>query len=225
MYGLGLAKGLIETGQAKNVLLITAETYSKFIGPGDLNVRTLFGDAAAATLVQATSTETPDRGPSLGPFVYGTDGRGAENLIVAQGGMRQGGPAQNGTDSGNTQNGSPGANLFMNGPEILSFSLRTVPKAVATLLAQCDKSIDDIQWFIFHQANQFMLEHLRAKIKIPPEKSHIAMRHCGNTVSSTIPIALKHAQLDDKLRPGDQVMLVGFGVGYSWAATLLRWAA
>lgn len=82
IYGLGLAKGLIETGQAKKVLLITAETYTKFIHPGDRTVRPLFGDAATATLIQAMESADSSATPSIGPFVYGTDGKGAKNLIV-----------------------------------------------------------------------------------------------------------------------------------------------
>lgn len=223
VYGLGLAKGLIETGQARNVLLITAETYSKFIHPQDMNVRTLFGDAAAATLVQGTEATGGAVPAPIGPFVYGTDGRGAPNLIVQQGGVRRIPPVIPAEES--PSNGSGPSNLFMNGPEIFSFTLRAVPAAVNALLDRAQLRPDEIDLYVFHQANAYMLEHLRAKMKIPPEKFQVAMGHCGNTVSSTIPIALQHAQADGRLRTGDRVLLVGFGVGYSWGATLLRWAA
>ncbi len=202
VYGLGLAKGLIETGQAANLLLLTAETYSKFLGPDDRTVRSLFGDAAAATLVRGR----PD-GPWIGPFVYGTDGKGKDNLIVPGGGLRQ-----------------PGGDvrLSMNGPEVFTFTLRVVPRAVSEVLARAGKTADDVDLFVFHQANRYMLEHLRAKLKVPPEKFVVALEHCGNTVSSTIPIALKEAEGRGVLRPGMLVLLVGFGVGYSWGATLIR---
>jgi 3-oxoacyl-[acyl-carrier-protein] synthase-3 len=220
VYGLGLAKALVETGQATNVLLVTAETYSKFIHPKDKSVRTLFGDAGAATLVRGVAGNEE----LIGPFVYGTDGSGAENLIVPTGGMRQRmAPAGEETIIDSDGNLRSVANLYMNGPEIFAFTLRVVPKVVHELLARAGKGLGDIDLFVFHQANQYMLEHLRKKLKIPAEKFFLGMRHCGNTVSCTIPIALKQAAQEGRIQPGHLVMLVGFGVGYSWGATLIRW--
>ena len=219
VYGLGLAKGLIETGQARNVLLLTADTYSKFIHPGDKSVRTLFGDAGAATLIGSVQSESE----RIGPFVYGTDGAGGENLIVPTGGMRKAfieNPPSSVDASGNFRTAN---NLYMNGPEIFNFTLRVVPEMFTDLLRVAGRKMEEIDLFVFHQANQYMLEHLRKKLGIPQDKFLVCMRDCGNTVSSTIPIALKHAVDDGKLRPGSLVMLVGFGVGYSWGATLLRW--
>jgi 3-oxoacyl-[acyl-carrier-protein] synthase-3 len=220
IYGLGLSQGLIASGQGSRILLITAETYSKFIHPKDKSVRTIFGDAAAATLVSAVESEAP----LIGPFVYGTDGSGGPNLIVQAGGMRR---ACN-VDTGKAQEDKSGNersadNLFMNGAEIFTFTLSVVPDTVTALLNRSGKSLEEIDLFIFHQANQYMLEHLRKRMRIAPEKFYIAMSHCGNTVSSTIPIALKHACMENRLADGATVMLVGFGVGYSWGATLLRW--
>ena len=217
IYGLGLAEGLIATGQAKSVLLLTAETYSKFMNRGDRSVRTLFGDAAAATLLQA------DDAPSIGPFVYGSDGAGGQNLMVPAGGLRK--PHSESTavsatdEQGNVR--SPD-NLFMNGPEIFNFTLAAVPKSVNGILEKSGLTLDEIDLFVFHQANQYMLDHLRKRMKIPVEKFYLAFRHCGNTVSSTIPIALKHAAAEGRLPAGARVMLVGFGVGYSWGATIYR---
>jgi 3-oxoacyl-[acyl-carrier-protein] synthase-3 len=220
VYGLGLAKALVETGQATNALLVTAETYSKFIHPRDKSVRTLFGDAGAAILVRGVAGDDE----SIGPFVYGTDGRGANNLIVPVGGMRQRvAPAGEQVTEDPDGNLRGEANLYMNGPEIFAFTLRVVPKVVQELLVRAGKSLDDIDLFVFHQANQYMLEHLRKKLKIPAEKFFVGMRHCGNTVSCTIPIALKQAAEGGRLQSGQLVMLVGFGVGYSWGGTLIRW--
>jgi 3-oxoacyl-[acyl-carrier-protein] synthase III len=123
-------------------------------------------------------------------------------------------------ESGNWRSGD---NLYMNGGEIFNFTLRTIPATVEELLLRAGKTVDDIDLFVFHQANQYMLEHLRKRMKIPSERFYIGMRHCGNTVSSTIPIALKHAAADRVLRSGHLAMLVGFGVGYSWTAALVRW--
>ncbi len=217
IYGLGLAQGLIQSGQGRNVLLLTAETYSKFIHPQDRSVRTIFGDAASATLLTAQDS------PALGPFVYGTDGSGAPNLIVPTGGFRAGRSAATAVvqedSSGNLRTGD---NLFMNGGEIFVFTLQAVPAAVQTLLAKANLTAEAIDLYVFHQANKYMLDHLRKSMDIPAEKFVIHMAHCGNTVSSTIPIALYEARQSGQLRPGMRVMLVGFGVGYSWGATIVQ---
>jgi 3-oxoacyl-[acyl-carrier-protein] synthase-3 len=179
----------------------------------------VFGDGAAATLLRPV-----EGGASMGPFVYGTDGRGAPNLMVPAGGMREPRSAATAVASvdgnGNTRSRE---NLFMDGAEIFTFTLDAVPKLVAALLAKASVALDAIDLFVFHQANGYILEHLRKKTHIPKEKFVVAMAHCGNTVSSSIPIALKEAQLAGRLRPGHKVMLVGYGVGYSWGATLVRW--
>jgi 3-oxoacyl-[acyl-carrier-protein] synthase-3 len=218
VYGLSVAKGLIESGAATNVLLITAETYSKFINDRDRSVRTIFGDAAAATLVSGVESAED----LIGPFVFGTDGRGAPNLIVPVGGTRR--PKGNvaaeerEAESGNWRSDE---NLYMNGPEIFNFTLKAVPESVNSLLAKSGKAIQDVDYFVFHQANRFMLDRLRAKMKLPEEKFCVELENCGNTVSSTIPIALERAMERGVVREGARVMLVGFGVGYSWAATMV----
>jgi 3-oxoacyl-[acyl-carrier-protein] synthase III len=211
VYGLGQAEGLIATGQASNILLITAETYSKFIHPGDRSVRTIFGDAGAATLLTAVESDLP----RIGPFVYGTDGSGAGNLIVRTGACRQ--PARADGDEKKCDS------LYMNGPEIFTFSLNSVPDSLNRLLEKAGCSITDIDIFAFHQANRYMLDHLRRRMKLPEDRFLMEMRCCGNTVSSSIPIALKHAMNDNRLHEGSLVALAGFGVGYSWGATLIRW--
>jgi 3-oxoacyl-[acyl-carrier-protein] synthase III len=219
VYGLALATGLIRSECASSVLLITAETYTKFIQPEDRSLRTIFGDAAAATLIRARK----DGG--IGPFVFGTDGTGAEELIVFGGAMRLPASAELTTvpqdEHGNKR--SPN-HLYMNGPEIFNFTLREIPRMVAELLERAKKTPDEIDLFVFHQANHYMLEHLRKKLHIAEDKFFVSMKHCGNTVSSTIPIALTDAVRAGKLRAGATVMLVGFGVGYSWAATLIKWS-
>ncbi len=218
IYGLSLAKGLIASGEAGNVLLITAETYSKFLHPDDKSNRSIFGDAAAATLI----TGQPGKGnQEIKKIVVGTNGSGAANLIVKNGAARS--PRNNDTalredENGNVYNDN---HLFMNGSEIFNFTLAAVPPLVEETLRKNDLQPNDISLYIFHQANRFMLEYLRKKIKIAPEKFFIWMEQCGNTVSSTIPIALKHAREAQAIRPNDQLLLAGFGVGYSWGAAVL----
>ena len=218
VYGLGLAKALIENGQASSVLLVTAETYSKFINKGDKSVRTLFGDAASATLVEGVDASSA----LMQGFAYGTDGKGAGNLIVPRGGMR---PEREGLGLSAEVRGleSNGFDLYMNGPEIFNFTLRVVPECVERVLNKTGKTLEDIDLFVFHQANRYMMDHLRKKLGLPAEKFYIYLEDCGNTVSSTIPIALFHAQLEGILKPGMTVMTLGFGVGYSWAGALIQW--
>lgn len=218
IYSLGLAKGLIESGQANQVLVITADTYSKYLNPLDKSVRTIFGDAAAATLV--TNDGDPD---SLSSFVYGTDGSGAHQLIVPNGGLRDGSTFGDGR-SAVAERGleSNGWDLYMNGPAIFNFTLRVVPECVPSVAKKAGIGVDDVDLFVFHQANQFMLNHLIKKLGIPAEKSYLSMSETGNTVSSTIPIALSEAIRDGSARPGMRIMLVGFGVGLSWGGTLVR---
>jgi len=218
VYGLALAKSLIEAGTARNVLLVTADTYTKFINRRDRSVRTLFGDGAAATLIGAV----PSDGELIGPFVLGTDGRGADRIIVKSGGLRCAPTAATAVEkedaSGNWRSEQ---NFYMDGGDVFGFALKTVPRAVGELLEKSGMTLDEISLVVLHQANKFMLERLRGKMKIPTEKFWIEMEDSGNTVSSTIPIALESARKQGRLNTGDRVALVGFGVGYSWGATMI----
>ena len=218
VYGLALAKSLIETRLVENVLLITAETYSKYLHPEDRSARTIFGDGAAATLVAGVDAEKD----LIGPFVFGTDGSGARNLIVAGGGMRQplSEEIENLPQVSRNVPRSP-HNLYMNGPEIFNFTLNTVPVAVKSLLTKCELKLDEIDYFVFHQASSFILERLRSKIAIPKDKFFNDIEMYGNTVSASLPIALEIARENGQILNGERVMVVGFGVGYSWAATLI----
>jgi 3-oxoacyl-[acyl-carrier-protein] synthase-3 len=219
VYGLSLAKGLIETGAARCVLLLTADTYSKYIHPMDKSVRTLFGDAAAATAIVATD----EVDEAIGPFVFGTDGRGAKNLIVEAGMFRMSKSPESSIeitdDSGNVRTRE---NLYMNGADVMAFSLKEVPKAADELLLKAGKSKEDIDFFVLHQANKFMLEALQKKLKIDSNKLPILMKDVGNTVSSTIPMALFRMREHGLLTESKKLMLIGFGVGYSWSACLLN---
>lgn len=220
VYGLSLAQGLLATGAARCVLLLTADTYSKYIHPMDKSVRTLFGDGATATALIKAEEETSN----LGPFVFGTDGSGAKKLIVEAGMFRT--PASEATSveytdkSGNVHSAD---HLYMDGADVMAFSLTSVPSALNTLLAKTGYTMEQIDLFVFHQANRFMLQALRKKLHIPEEKFPIVMEGCGNTVSSTIPLALIHLREQGRLARGMRLALIGFGVGYSWAACHLKY--
>lgn len=219
VYGLAMGKGLIESGTVRNVLLITAETYSKHLNPRDPSTRVLFGDGAAAVLLQAREAEEE----LIGPFVFGSDGTGAGQLIVPSGALRCPPSPAMAVESADAEgNVRSQQNLYMNGPEIFNFTIRTLPPLVAALLQRASLDREQVDYYVFHQANRFMLTHLRKKLKIPEEKFCINMQDYGNTVSSTIPMALEIADRDGAVRSGDRIMVVGFGVGYSWAGAMVR---
>jgi 3-oxoacyl-[acyl-carrier-protein] synthase-3 len=217
VYGLSLAKGLICAGIATNVLLLTGETYNKFLHPKDKGNRTIFGDAATATVV---STEGM---AEIGEFSLGTDGSGAENLIVKSGGIRC---PEKQNDLSFDENGNPRSSdyLYMNGSEIFTFTLDNVPTLIDDTLRKNNIAKENVDLFIFHQANKYMLDVLRKKIKIVPERFYYYLSEVGNTVSCSIPIALRETIDDGSIHGDMSVVLVGFGVGYSWAGTVVNFS-
>ena len=215
IYGLKLAKALISSGESNNVLLITADLYSKRINPLDKSTRTIFGDAATASIITCG-----DDVSEIGIFDIGTDGSGYENLIIPAGGCRipqtneTGIAAMDDVGSVRSQN-----DIYMNGPEILLFSIDNVPQSIKTVISVNALEFDNINWFVLHQANQYILEYLREKMQIPKEKYIIDLKDLGNTVSSSIPLALKRASEDGIFKRNDKILLSGFGVGMSWGST------
>lgn len=191
IYGLSIAKGLVTGEIAKNVLLVTAETYTKYIAPEDKSTRSIFGDGAAAILIDE------DVANKIGAFSFGSDGSGAEKLIVRDG------------------------KLFMDGPDIFNFTLDVVPRTIEVVLKKNNITREDIDLYVFHQANKYMLDTIRKVNALPRDKFYVNLEGTGNTVSSTIPIALKQLDNAGKLRPGMKVMLLGFGVGLSWGGTVI----
>lgn len=212
-YGLAVAKGLVVAGVASNVLLLTGETYNKYIHPRDKGNRTIFGDGATATVISTEGFA------EIGEFSLGTDGSGANHLIVKTEGARLPEKLNDVTfdDGGNPISSD---HLFMDGQEIFMFTLTRVPKMVKDVLAKNHIEKEDVDLFVFHQANKYMLEHLRKKLKIEESKFYINLKKIGNTVSSTIPIALCDAREQNKLH--DNVLLAGFGVGLSYGAVMLH---
>jgi len=210
-YGLWLARSLILSGSASNVLLVVADTYSKYCDLHDLATVTVFGDAGAAALISASADHSIAR---LGPSVVGTDGRGGNNLIVRSGCARQ------------PQSAAPQDNhLYMNGPEIFSFTLTAVKAGIDQLLDKLGIEWGDVDWYLFHQANRFMLERLGAAMKIPESKLPVDLQDVGNTVGASIPLLMRRMMDQGRFQPGQTCVLAGFGVGYSWAMTGLTWGA
>lgn len=218
IYGLSIAKGLIETGQAKNILLLTAETYSKYIHPLDQAVRPLFGDAATATLIVAKETKKT----GIKGLVFGTDGSGYRSLIVPMGASRipynQALIVEKKDDCTNIHTN---ANLQMNGAEISSFALEIVPEILEKVLKKCNLNKNDIDYYVFHQANRFMLDFLQTKCELSNFPYWNDVSNYGNTVSNSIPIALVDMMRVKKYKNLNKVMLIGFGVGLSWGGCMI----
>ena len=219
IYGLSVAKGLCVSGTAHNILLICAETYSKYIHPLDRSTRTIFGDGAAACLI------TMDICGQIGQFVLGTDGSHYEKLIIPASGANRMKLEQEGTADLKTEstNARTPENLFMDGVGIFNFTLDVVPNVIGEALEVNGLTDADIDLYVPHQANKHMLTTLRDVMGISPEKFYIDLEETGNTVSATIPIALRQAQEKGILKPGMRLILVGFGVGLSWGAVSLLW--
>ncbi|MDR3197586.1 MAG: ketoacyl-ACP synthase III [Planctomycetaceae bacterium] len=228
IYGLSLAKGIIETGSARNVLFITSETYSKYINREDRASRPLFGDGASATLISAVPVCTENTAATvtetlMGPFVFGTDGSGADLLIVPAGGHRMPKTPETAMEipdgKGNIRSKEQ---LKMHGPGIFSFAIDRVPPLVEELLNKSGKTREEIGCYIFHQANKYMLDRLRELCRLEGLNYFNNMMQRGNTVSSSIPIAIVDAWRAGILKPKQQTMLIGFGVGLSWGGTLIQ---
>lgn len=216
IYGLMTGAGMIKSGMVDSLLFVTAETYSKHIHPKDRGNRIIFGDGAAATLIEKSDTD------AIGAFALGTNGKGYANLIVKNGGLKK--RFEPNALETEDQNGCTRTDnhLFMNGPEIFNFTIETIPKLVKELLEKNRVTMDEIDYVVFHQANKYILDYLRKKLKIPKEKFHIDLENTGNTVSSTIPIALADSLERGTIQKGSRVLLAGFGVGYSWGGTVVR---
>lgn len=207
VYSLSIAGGLIESGVAHKSLILCADTYSKYIKKNDRTCRPIFSDGAAAILVEKSDTDC------IGPFEFGTDGSGYDRLIVKH---RRAKDADQGADSWQDS-------LEMHGSDIFLFTMRVVPPSVNKLLNQAGLTLENIDLFVFHQASKFVIDNLIRSMSLDKKKVFINYDSIGNTVSASIPIALKDAASKGCLKEGDMVMLVGFGVGLSWGAALMRW--
>lgn len=207
IYGLSLAKALINSNLTTKVLLVTADTYTKYIDNEDRANKTIFGDGATATLLTKNEID------KFGEFIFGTDGNGSCNLCVNNSGLSKDKLTLEGFEN----------KLFMNGSEIFNFTLEAVPTSIEKVLEKNNIKFEEIDYFLFHQANNFMLEHLREKLNIPKEKFPKFIENTGNTVSSTIPFLINDLNEKQILKKGDKLLLIGFGVGYSWGTTIVEY--
>ncbi|HUP82095.1 MAG TPA: 3-oxoacyl-[acyl-carrier-protein] synthase III C-terminal domain-containing protein, partial [Pirellula sp.] len=199
------------SGQCKRILLVTAETYSKYISPDDRSLRTIFSDGAAATLIDACDEA------ALSRFEFGTDGSGADTLIVGEGGARC-------KDEAITPRHRKrwSSRLYMDGPSLMSFTIGAIPQLVRDMVGNANLQLSDVNHFLMHQATRKMLEHLQTALNVNDEQLPIRLHDRGNTVSSTLPILIQDLRNEGKIVPGSQNVLVGFGVGWSWAGCLWK---
>lgn len=215
IYGIAVAKGLIAGGIAKNVLLLTAETYNKYLHPSDKSNRSIFGDGAAACLISTEGIA------EIGEFTLGTDGSGAKHLIVETGAARHKNITGNETidDDGHIRRDDY---LYMDGSAIFNFTLDAVPVMMKEILEKNEIENDEVDYYVFHQANKFMLNTIRKVCVLQKDKFYINLKETGNTVSSTVFIGLKQCIEEGIITPGMKVMIAGFGVGLSWGGTILK---
>lgn len=213
-YGMSLAKALISSNQAKKILLVTAETYSKYIHPKDRTNKSIFGDAATASVISKTDEH------NFGDFLLGTDGEGYDKLIVKNGASRNKFELNSEIKEYGTGNKYTDNHLYMNGPEVFNFTAGVIPNFTLKILEKNNIKKENIDQFIFHQANAFMLNFMRKRLKIPQDLFYIDLKVGGNTVSNSIPIALKN--YSQQIKKSENIVLVGFGVGLSWSGGIIK---
>lgn len=221
IYGLSLAKALIVSEQFNNILIITADTPTKVVHPADIDLRAIFSDAGAATLV-SNKIKPKMLNYEITNFVFGTDGKGEKNLFVERSATKNAADVKWLKQHEHIPGGLRRGRMYMNSPQIFMFALRKVPILIEQVLTKNNVKFEEIDSFVLHQANGQMLEFIRKRLKIPKEKFFMNIENIGNTVSATIPIALKD-MIDEKLiNNGDQLFLGGFGIGYSWGGTIIN---
>lgn len=216
VYGLSIAKAMIRSEMVANVLFITSEMYTKRIHPMDKSVRTIFGDGAAAIYIDKNDIK------KIGKFIFGTDGSGYDKLIIPASGSKE----INFVDADvercdKSKNIRTAKNIFMDGSEIFNFTIDVVPKCIHDTIKKNDVNEQDIDMYILHQANKFMLDYLKKIMRISDDRFIIDVETTGNTVSASIPITLKRAEESGKIKDGDKLLLAGFGVGLSWGAVII----
>jgi 3-oxoacyl-[acyl-carrier-protein] synthase-3 len=211
VYGLAMADGLIQSGAAERILFLTAETYTKYIDAEDRSLRTIFGDAAAATLI------TADPQPSMWGFKFGSDGSGGDMLLVGDGGSRDPSDAIKPRHRKRWK-----SRLYMDGPSLINFTVDAVPRLVEQILAEQKLSDSDISMYLMHQATWKMLDQLRLRMGVTTDRLPIELADVGNTVCCTLPILIDRLRTAGRLDRQSVNMLVGFGVGLSWAGCLWK---
>jgi 3-oxoacyl-[acyl-carrier-protein] synthase III len=217
IYGLSVIKGLLSSGVANKLLFLLGEVPSTSIAKDDLELQAIFGDAGAALLIDKESVS------KIGNFIFGTDGNGFSALHVERGGVKH--PIDNIwlQKHKNEENQLNRGQLKMDGLEVFRFALEKVPTLMKETLEKNQLDMNDINLVIFHQAGKQILNALKRKCKIPDEKFFVYYEQIGNTVSCSIPITIEQAVIQNKIKPGDKILIIAFGVGFTWGGTVLEW--
>ena len=195
IYALNLGDKIIESGQAKNGLIICSDVYTKYINKKNSSCRPIFSDASSSIILSNSKYK------SIKKFSFGTDGSGALDLNLKE----------------NSKN------IYMNGAKVALFAIKRVPESISEILKKTNNKINNVDKFIFHQASKYVLDKIYRILKINKKKVFENYKNFGNTTSSSIPIALKLASSKKLLKNNDKLILCGFGVGLSWATVLLKW--
>jgi len=218
IYGLAIARGMISTNMAKKILLINADTYSKYINVNDRSTSVLFGDGAAISIISTTSDD------GVLDIALASAGKEFNSFYIPGGGCRI--PKDNNSkiiETDKSGNERTLENIHMNGFAVWKFISKMVPDQIEDILLKNNLKIDDIDLFVFHQASMLTLNSLIKVLKIDRNKVFFNLEKIGNTVSASIPIAYRDAELANKLRKGNTVLLSGFGVGLSWGSIILKY--
>jgi 3-oxoacyl-[acyl-carrier-protein] synthase-3 len=211
MYAVAQGYGMLAGGLAQKALIVGGDVLSRILDWSDRSTAVLFGDGAGAVVLEKVSG-----GGFLG-FELGADGSGGPQLYVPAGGSRS--PATEETVA-------EGMHFVkMNGREVFKFATRVLVSSAEAVLAECGRSIEDVDVYVPHQANVRIIEHARQKLGIPEEKTVIDVDRYGNTSSGSIPLALADATADGRLRPGQLVLMTGMGAGLTWGSGLIEWTA
>lgn len=214
-YSLLQAKALIESGIANNVIVITADIPSQVVAEQDIYLNFIFSDAASLSWISRDH-----KGYEIGNFAFGTDGSGERNLYVSNSTFNE--PKDIDWYNNQKNLGLPVGRMVMKGEAIFKFSIREVPKLVDQILNKNNLDFESVDLFIFHQASRIILKSIQKKLKIDDAKFFSILASYGNTVSATIPIALSEAKKQGKITPGMNILIAGFGIGYSWSGTIIK---
>jgi 3-oxoacyl-[acyl-carrier-protein] synthase-3 len=203
MYAVAQAYGMLASGLSRRALVVGGDVLSTILDWDDRSTLVLFGDGAGAVVM-----EPVPRGGFLG-FELGADGGGGENLQLP--------------GSGSRKFEHPEAHLKMNGREVYKFATRVLVSSAEAVLAECGRTIDEIDVYVPHQANKRIIDHAVGKLGVPHERTVVNVDRYGNTSSGSIPLALADARADGRLRDGALVLMTGMGAGLTWGSALLEW--
>ena len=211
IYSLSVASAMVETGQVDTVMVIGADTLTKFVDWTDRSTCVLFGDGAGAVVLKAE--ENTNRGVIRTALL--ANGEGACHIDIQVGGSR--------FPAGSTLAETHRRSIFMAGAEVYRFAVTAMGDACCRVLEEANMSIEDVDLFVPHQANLRIIESAAKRLSLPPEKVFINVEKYGNTSGGSIPLGLYEAVIQGRLKPGMVVMTVGFGAGLVWGANLIRW--